>query len=68
LTSVLVPALVSVSFADIPKPINYQGMLAQHVGTPLINRVIIALKICGNSLSAGEIDKGGNRLNLNSKG
>ena len=58
----------SAARADVPRLINYQGMLAYHVGTPLINRVIIALEICGNSLSAGEIDRGRSRLNLSSTG
>jgi hypothetical protein len=49
--------LTNLCLADIPKLINYQGMLTDDAGNPLTDTVRITFKIYNDSLSASPINK-----------
>jgi hypothetical protein len=49
--------LTGASLSDIPKLINYQGMLTDDLGNPLNGTVSITFRIYSDSLSASPIDK-----------
>ena len=53
----ILSCLTGASRAEIPKLINYQGMLTDDGGTPLNETVSITFKIYSDSLSVSEIDK-----------
>ena len=54
---VLLVCLTGVSLADIPKLINYQGMLTDAGGTPLTDTVSITFKIYNDSTAVAPSNK-----------